>query len=229
MSLDHNSDQAFTVVVTGANRGIGLSFCKHYQAQGAKVYALCRSASAELTALDVELIEGVDVADMASVQKAAEQISAERVDLLINNAGILRDEQLPELNFASIEAQFQTNTLGPLRVVECLLTKLGAGSKIANITSRMGSIADNTSGGRYGYRMSKCALNIASVSLAQDLQPKGIAVAILHPGLVGTDMIGGVGNVTPDQAVAGLVARIDELTLETSGTFWHAEGMALPW
>lgn len=218
-----------TIVITGANRGIGLSFCQHYQAQGARVYALCRTASDALEQLGVTVIEGVDVSDSGSVSAAAERVQVDQVDLLINNAGILRDERLGELNFETIEAQFQTNTLGPLRVVEAFLPKLKPGAKVANITSRMGSIEDNTSGGRYGYRMSKCALNIASVSLAQDLKPKGVAVAILHPGLVGTEMIGGYGDITPDQAAERLAKRIENLNLDNSGTFWHSNGEVLPW
>jgi len=97
------------------------------------------------------------------------------------------------------------------------------------ITSRMGSVADNSSGGRYGYRMSKAALNIAAVSIAHDLHPKGVSVAIIHPGLVGTQMIGGFGDITPDQAASRIRQRIEELSLETSGTFWHSNGDVLPW
>ena len=100
---------------------------------------------------------------------------------------------------------------------------------MAFITSRMGSVTDNSSGGRYGYRMSKAALNIAAVSMAHDLKPKGVAVAILHPGLVGTDMIGGVGDITPDQAADRLSQRIDQLNLSNTGTFWHSNGEILPW
>jgi len=218
-----------TVVVTGANRGIGLAFCRHYHARGWQVYAVCRNSSAELGVLGVEVVAGVDVAREDDVQRLSQQLKGQTIDVLINNAGILRDERLGKLDFDAIQAQFETNALAPLRVTEALQENLGSGSKIANITSRMGSVADNTSGGRYGYRMSKAALNIASVSLARDLAPKGIAVAILHPGLVATEMIGGFGDITPEQAAERLIARIDDLTLETSGTFWHSNGEVLPW
>ena len=218
-----------TVVVTGANRGIGLAFCRHYHARGWQVYAICRNSTAELDALGVEVIAGVDVAHKEDVQRLAQRLEGHSVEVLINNAGILRDERLGQLDFETMQAQFETNALAPLRVTEALLANLGSGSKVANITSRMGSVADNTSGGRYGYRMSKASLNIASVSLARDLAPKGIAVAILHPGLVATDMIGGYGDITPEQAAERLIARIDGLTLETSGTFWHSNGEVLPW
>jgi len=115
-------------------------------------------------------------------------------------------------------------------VTSALLPRLGPGAKVALVTSRMGSIDDNSSGGAYGYRMSKAALNMAGKSLSADLRGRGIAVAILHPGMVNTDMIGGHGGqVEPAEAARGLLARIDELTLETSGGFWHANGQQLPW
>jgi NAD(P)-dependent dehydrogenase (short-subunit alcohol dehydrogenase family) len=123
----------------------------------------------------------------------------------------------------------EVNAYGPLRVTHELAPLLRRGSKVALITSRMGSIADNTSGGMYGYRMSKAALNAAGKSLAHDLAPLGIAVAILHPGYVKTDMTGGHGSVPPDDAARDLLRRIDELNLENTGTFWHANGSVLPW
>lgn len=220
---------ALNIVITGANRGIGLAFARQYHALGHRVYAVCRHASAELETLGLEVIDNIDVAKASCLPELQRKLSGVPVDILINNAGILRNETLGELNYDTIEAQFQTNALGPLRVVEALLPNLGEGSKVANITSRMGSIEDNTSGGRYGYRMSKAALNIASVSMAHDLAAKGIAVAILHPGLVGTEMIGGVGDLTPEEAAERLRARIDDVSLETSGRFFHSNGEALPW
>ncbi len=218
-----------TVVVTGANRGIGLSLCKYYQEAGAKVIAICRSSSVGLQALGVRVIDNVDIAKPADVASMAEALKGQEIDILINNAGILRNEILGSLDFASIQQQFEVNTLGPLRVCEALLKNLAKGAKIALITSRMGSISDNTSGGRYGYRISKCALNIAGVSLARDLAPNGIAVGLFHPGLVGTDMIGGVGDITPDEAAQRLVLRIADLDLNNSGSFWHSNGELLPW
>ncbi len=125
--------------------------------------------------------------------------------------------------------QFEVNSLGPLRVTAALRGNFGEGSKVAIITSRMGSIADNTSGGRYGYRMSKTAVNMAGRSLAQDLREAGVAVVILHPGFVRTDMTGGQGLIDAPESAAGLIARIDELTLETSGSFRHTNGEDLPW
>jgi NAD(P)-dependent dehydrogenase (short-subunit alcohol dehydrogenase family) len=217
------------IVVTGANRGIGLSLTKYYKGMGCSVYAACRSASAELRQTGATVIEGIDVSKAESVSTLIEKTNDLKLDILINNAGILRDERLGSLNYQTIEDQLLTNSLGPLRISEALLPTLKRDSKIAMITSRMGSIADNTSGGRYGYRMSKAALNIASVSLAHDLKHLGISVGIIHPGLVGTDMIGGYGDISPDQAAELIAKRIEELNLENSGTFWHSNGEILPW
>jgi NAD(P)-dependent dehydrogenase (short-subunit alcohol dehydrogenase family) len=148
----------------------------------------------------------------------------------VNNAGILVwGDQLGGLNVEGIRKQFEVNALAPLRLTDALRDRLPKGAKVALITSRMGSIDDNTSGARYGYRMSKAALNMAGKSLAVDLKPRGVAVAILHPGMVKTDMIGGNGQVEPADAAKGLLARVDDLTLATSGGFWHMNGERLPW
>ncbi|WP_415881259.1 SDR family oxidoreductase [Neptuniibacter sp. QD34_54] len=218
-----------TVLITGASRGIGLSFAALYQSKGYKVFAACRTCSPELKQLGVEVIDEVDVAKNDGLEKLKTALTGIKIDLLINNAGILRNEILGNLNVETIRDQFETNALAPLLVTETLLDNLSNSAKVALITSRMGSISDNTSGGRYGYRMSKAALNIAGMSLARDLEPRGVAVAILHPGLVGTEMIGGVGDITPDQAAERLSQRIDELNIDNTGTFWHSNGEVLPW
>lgn len=218
-----------TIVITGANRGIGLSFVKLFLKRGDTVYAACRQASDGLADSGATIVDDIDVTDTKGIAKLADALKGVKVDLLINNAGILRNEQLGQLDADSIRAQFETNALAPLLVTDALMANLSQDAKVALITSRMGSIADNTSGGRYGYRMSKAALNAAGKSLSEDLKPKGVAVAILHPGLVGTEMIGGHGDLTPDQAAQRLTQRIDELTLETTGTFWHSNGQVLPW
>lgn len=217
------------VVITGASRGIGLSLSKQYQQQGCNVYATCRQVSAELEALGVNIIDGIDVANTKAVNRLSQTLSDVTVDLLVNNAGVLKDEVLGHIDFDSIQAQIEVNAYGPLRVTEALQGNFTDSAKVAMITSRMGSITDNTSGGRYGYRMSKAALNIASVSIAHDLAHKGVAVGIFHPGLVGTDMIGGFGDITPDQAASRIAQRIDNLTLANSGSFWHSNGEKLPW
>lgn len=218
-----------TVVITGASRGIGLSFCRLYQARGYKVYALCRNASSELNALGVNVVDNVDVSKAAGISRMLGALEGITIDVLINNAGILRNEVLGSIDQDSIREQFEVNALAPLMVTEALVEQLTGSAKVALITSRMGSVTDNGSGGRYGYRMSKAALNIAGVSLARDLEPRGVAVAILHPGLVGTEMIGGHGDITPDQAAERLAQRVDELNVSNSGTFWHSNGEVLPW
>ena len=217
-----------TVLVTGCNRGIGYQLCNQLAARGDEVIGVCRKSNPDLEALGIRVIEGVDVGADACIAALREAIGDQRLDILINNAGILRRETLGNIDYATMLEQYQVNTLGPLRVTEALLDNLAEGSKVAIVTSRVGSIADNGSGGNYGYRASKTAVNMVGTNLVHDLRPRGIAVALLHPGLVATDMTGGTG-IDPAESAAGLIARIDELTLETSGHFWHAEGYELPW
>ncbi len=216
-------------VVTGANRGIGLELTRQLLERGDAVVAACRIPSPELSATRAEVVTGIDVRDGESIARLARHLDGVAVDLLVNNAGILSRETLDNLDLDRIRRQLEVNAIGPLRVTAALLPNLHRGAKVALVTSRMGSIGDNTSGGSYGYRMSKAALNIAGVSLARDLAERGIAVAILHPGFVRTGMTGGQGMVGPEESAAGLLERIDALTLETSGSFWHANGEPLPW
>lgn len=217
-------------IVTGANRGIGLALVQALKTRGGTVIAACRTSSAALEALGVEVVRGVDVSTDAGVKALVDAVGARSVDLLINNAGILTsDGAVDTLDVDAIRRQFEVNALAPLRVTLALRGRLARGAKVAFVTSRMGSIDDNSSGGFYGYRMSKAALNMAGKSLAIDLAKSGVHVALLHPGMVKTDMIGGHGQVEPADAAAGLLARIDALTTETSGGFWHANGERLPW
>jgi NAD(P)-dependent dehydrogenase (short-subunit alcohol dehydrogenase family) len=218
-----------TVLVVGANRGIGLSLVKRFKALGREVIATCRHSSPALDALGVRVETGVDVTDDASVLALAGRLEDVALDELVCNAGILHEDSLGDVDLADVDAQIQVNAIGPLRVVKALGKNLRRGGKLALITSRMGSIGDNGSGGYYGYRMSKAALNAAGMSMARDLRGAGVAVAILHPGPVRTDMTAGHGSVEPDDAAKQLVERIDALTPETSGTFWHANGQVLPW
>jgi len=216
-------------VITGANRGIGLELARQLHERGDTVVALVRKSSAELDALGVRVRQGVDVTSDDDAREVASELSGETIDRLILNAGILGQVSLDNLNFDDIRRQFEVNSLGPLRMTSALLRSLDKGSKIALITSRMGSLADNTSGSHYGYRMSKAALNMAGVSLSVDLRSRGISVCILHPGWVRTEMTGGTGNITAAQSASGLIGCIDRLDLETSGTFWHTDGSTLPW
>lgn len=217
------------IVITGANRGIGLALADAYSKRGDEVIAVCRKSSRELKATGAEVIDGVDVADDSSVKRLVDGLHGRSIDVLVNNAGIHRSDGLGHMNWDGIRQQFETNALGPIRVTEALLPNLKQGSKVAIITSRSGSIGDNGSGGSYGYRMSKAAVNMAGTNLALDLKPKGVAVAILHPGMVRTDMGGSPAAIAPELSAERLIARIDELTVEKTGQFLHAEGYALPW
>ncbi len=216
------------VLIIGANRGIGLELCRSYSDRGERVVATCRESSEALQRTGAHIIEGMDVTRTDSIRELGKQLRDTTVDILVHNAGILARETLDDMDYESIERQFQVNTLGPLKVVHGLLGWMRHGSRIAVISSRMGSIQDNGSGGRYGYRISKAGLNALSVSLAHDLKDRGIPVIILHPGLVATRMTGNSG-IPASEAATGLVERIDALTPELSGTFWHAQGYQLPW
>ncbi len=217
------------VMVVGANRGIGLELCRQLKARGDAVIGTCRSASPALASLGVRVESGVDVTDDASVKALAARIAGEALDVLVINAGVLDNVSLSALDVDSIRRQFEVNAIGPLRVAAALLPNLHRGSKLAIVTSRMGSIADNGSGGHYGYRMSKAAANMAGVSLAHDLRPGGVAVVMLHPGFVRTDLTHGRGDCDPPVAARGLIERIDRLSLEDTGTFVHANGERLAW
>ena len=218
-----------TALVTGANRGIGLELCKQLEDAGYSVLAVCRRSSDALSALKARVIPDIDVGSDSAVDQLRDRIGDMKLDVVINNAGILRRETLDDLNFDSMRQQFEVNALGPLRVASATAESIVNGGKLAIITSRMGSIADNTSGARYGYRMSKAAVNIAGVSLAHDLRTREIAVALIHPGYVRTEMTANSGTVEPADAARGILDRIDALSLDTSGRFWHANGEPLPW
>ena len=220
---------ARTSLVTGANRGIGLALCRRLKERGRDVIGVCRKSSPALDALGLRVEAGVDVTSDDAVSGLARRLARVALDELVCSAGILREDGLDDAAYDDIRAQLEVNAIAPLRVVAALRKNLRRGGKVALITSRMGSIGDNGSGGYYGYRMSKAALNAAGMSLARDLAASGVAVAILHPGYVRTDMTDGAGNIEPADAAAQLVDRIDALTPETTGTFWHANGQVLPW
>ncbi|HEY9771460.1 MAG TPA: SDR family oxidoreductase [Coleofasciculaceae cyanobacterium] len=219
-----------TYLVTGTNRGIGLEYCRQLKAQGNQVIAVCRSPSTELENLGVKIEVNVDLTSESAVRDLVKRLDGKKIDVLINNAGIVERVSLANLDFESIRRQFEVNAIAPLRLTSALLPNLASGSKVVLMTSRMGSINDNTSGGSYGYRMSKVALSMAGKSLAHDLKHQGIAVAVLHPGLVKTRMTGFTDSgITTETSVKGLLARIEELNLNNTGTFWHANGEILPW
>jgi NAD(P)-dependent dehydrogenase (short-subunit alcohol dehydrogenase family) len=220
-----------TALITGANRGIGLELARQLKARGYRIIAACRQSSPELNALEVQVEAGVDVTSGESLRALADRLAGHRIDLLVNNAGYLKGSSLAgiEQELDDWRAQYEINALAPLRVTSALSNHLNDGGKLVIITSRMGSMADNTSGGQYAYRMSKAAVNAAGISLAHELKDRRIAVGLLHPGYVRTGMTGNTGHVDADEAAAMLIERIDELDMESSGTFRHANGETLPW
>jgi NAD(P)-dependent dehydrogenase (short-subunit alcohol dehydrogenase family) len=214
-----------TWVIVGANRGIGLEMARLAHQRGERVIAACRTATPELSKLEV--VEGVEITSDEGVARLASAVPP--VDVLVVMAGVLKRVGLEDLSFDEIRRQLEVNALGPLRVVAALLPKMSKGSKVGLVTSRMGSLEDNTSGSHYAYRMSKAALNMAGRSLAVDLKGRGIAVCLLHPGFVRTEMTAQHGDVDADVAAQRLIDRIDALSLESTGKFFHANGNTLPW
>ena len=223
-------------VVTGANRGIGLEFVKQLTARGEQVDATVRDPhdASELQALarpGIRLdLHRLDVADDASVDAFATQLKSGPVDVLINNAGVSGVKGGELIDPADIVRVLNVNAVGTLRVVRALLPRLreGKGRKIVNLTSQLGSIAE-ASGGRYAYRMSKVALNMATKLLAGDLRAEGFLTVALHPGWVQTRMGGTAAPVPPEQSVAGMLRIIDALNAEQSGHTFDFQGRPIPW
>jgi NAD(P)-dependent dehydrogenase (short-subunit alcohol dehydrogenase family) len=217
------------ILITGAGRGIGLALAQHLAARGDRVIALCRTPSPELEQIEgIRVIGDIEVTDGAAIERLASQLDKQPLDIVIHNAGVLSDETLTDLNIDRIQHQFAVNAIAPLHLTQALLPNLRNGSKVVLISSLMGSIEDNGSGGMYGYRMSKAALNMAGKNLSIDLKAAGIAVGLFHPGLVATAMTQGQGMST-EQAAGNLIDRIDQLSLASSGQFFRATGEPLPW
>lgn len=221
-----------TILITGANRGIGFELARQYAAKGNDVIAVCRNSSKALDALEGVSVEaGVDVTVTADLELLSARLRDRKIDVLINNAGLLIGTHWDTLEqeLESYRQQFEVNTLAPLRVTRALMDCLHPGSKVIIITSRMGSVADNTSGGQFAYRISKSGINSGAVSLAHELKPQGIAVGLMHPGYVRTGMTHHTGHIDPDESASQLIERINELTLDSTGSFRHANGESLPW
>lgn len=224
-----------TIVITGASRGLGLEFVRQYAADGERIIAACRNpeGAAELKAVkgDVRTFS-LDVGDAASIERFAHDLDVPAIDILINNAGVYgKNQALGKMDYAGWEDVLRINTIGPLRLTEALLPKLAASERklVVAITSQMGSIEDNGSGGYYAYRSSKAGLNMVVKSLAVDLKPKGVTAVVLHPGWVRTDMGGPNAPVEARDSVAGMRATIAKLRLADSGKFLDYRGRELPW
>ena len=222
-----------TVVVTGANRGLGLELCRQLQDLGAEVIATARNpqAAIDLRALEVR-IEPLDVGDIQSVESFAERVNGGSVDVLINNAGVGGSGNgVGSLEFSELEKFFSVNSLGPLRVTKALLPVLrrGKGRRIIHITSRMGSLTDNIEGGYYGYRASKAALNMFHRCLAAELAGQGFVCVALHPGWVRSGMGGNHAPLSPQESTRGLLSVICRLERRDNGKFFDYTGTELAW
>lgn len=224
-----------TVLITGANRGLGLEFTRQYAADAWRVYACCRTPD-EAEALkavrgDVA-IHALDVAAHASINALAGALEGEAVDILVSNAGIYGGRQsLGGIDYESWDRVLRINALAPIELTEAFLPHLerGNGKRVALITSQMGSIADNGSGGNYAYRSSKAALNAAGRSLALDLAPRGIIVLLLHPGWVRTDMGGPNARIDPATSIDGMRKVIGDAAPDDAGRFYRYDGSEIPW
>ena len=225
------------VLITGANRGIGLEFTKQYAADGWNVLACCRHPQ---SALDLQAlaaahsnvkIHTLDVADFAQIDALAMQLKDESIDVLINNAGVYPHSSFGDTNYDDWAAAFKVNSMAPLKIAEAFVQHISRSQlkKIATLTSKMGSLDDNTSGESYSYRSSKTAVNMVMKSLSIDLKPYGISVVTLHPGWVQTDMGGSNALVSAQTSVTGLRKVIDGLSLATTGRFIAYDGKAINW
>jgi NAD(P)-dependent dehydrogenase (short-subunit alcohol dehydrogenase family) len=225
-----------TTVVIGADKGIGLEIVKALAARKEpNVLAVCLGDGADAAPYAARVIGHVNVTSAQDVGHMAAAIREmfPRIDMLLHISGIMSMDTLGALDYEQAKREFDINALGPLRTVEACLPLLTEGSKVGIVTSRVGSLSDNGSGGQYAYRLSKVAANMAGLNLHHDLSKRGIAVRMLHPGMVKTDLVkiypGDYNYITPAQAALGLIARMDELTLAESGQFRHGNGELLPW
>ncbi len=227
-----------TYLVTGANRGLGLEFAKQLAARGDSVIATTRSASkaSELNRLGpkVRVVE-LDVGDARSISGLSDRLGAigtGPIDVLINNAGVSStSKSVAQLDVAEMERVFMVNAIAPMLVAQAALPMLRAGRRklIVQITSQLGSIANNTGGSTYAYRGSKAALNQLNRSLANELGPEGFTCLAMHPGWVRTDMGGPSAHLSPEESVASMLRTIDGADQKHNGRFVNYDGTDLPW
>ncbi|MBS1961517.1 MAG: SDR family oxidoreductase [Bdellovibrionales bacterium] len=218
------------IVITGASRGIGAEFVRVLLAEGHEVHAVTRNADrlAEFTKEKNLHVHAIDLENVAGPETLSRALEGRPIDLLINNAGMYAtDASLAKLKFDDVRTSFEVNTILPMRVCQALLPNLNKGAKVAQITSLMGSIADNGSGGSYAYRMSKTALNMFNKCFA--IERPDLTTVVLHPGWVQTDMGGKQAPTTPKQSVAGMLKVIGGLKTSDTGKFYDFEGDELPW
>ncbi|MDX1914810.1 MAG: SDR family oxidoreductase [Methylophilus sp.] len=226
-----------TLFITGANRGIGLEYVKQYAEAGWKVFACCRNPDQAdaLNALASKhsqvSVHALDVGDFVQIESLARALAAQEIHLLINNAGVYPSSHFKAVDYDAWASAFKINTMSTLKLAEVFIPHLvkAGNAKLLAMTSKMGSIDDNTSGGEYIYRSSKTALNMVVKSLAIDLQKYGVLVAALHPGWVRTDMGGPNALIDVSTSVKGLRRVIEQLTLEESGKMIGYDGKVVNW
>ena len=224
-----------SILVVGADRGIANAICRQLDARGDQVIAACLGGGEGFTEGGVDTIGGIDVTSSPAVKGLVDALRARgaRLDWVLHVAGVLGLDTLGEIDYDDMRRQFEINTLGPLRVAEACVPFMGPGSKLGIVTSRVGSLGDNSSGGMYAYRVSKAGANMVALNLHHDLSKRGIAVVALHPGMVATDLTkdypGTYSYIQPEEAARGLIARMDELEVSSSGKFRHANGDQLLW
>ena len=226
-----------TVLITGANRGLGYEFVKQYSENEFEVLACCRNRNnakelKELaeTSNKIRVYE-LDVGNVKAIKSLSQQLQNEKIDVLINNAGIYRSSTVGNINYDEWVESFKVNTIAPYQIVENFLNQIMNSDlkKIVSITSKMGSIDDNTSGGSYIYRSSKTALNSMMRCLTHDLKNQGVATLTLHPGWVRTDMGGPGGWIDSFESVQGMIKQIDKLTIDDSGNYLDYAGKSINW
>ena len=226
-----------TVLITGANRGLGYEFVKQYSENGFEVLACCRNKNnakelKELaeTSNKIKVYE-LDVGNVKAIKSLSQQLQNEKIDVLINNAGIYRSSTVGNINYDEWIESFKVNTIAPYQIVENFLNQIINSDlkKVVSITSKMGSIDDNTSGGSYIYRSSKTALNSMMRCLTHDLKNQGVATLTLHPGWVRTDMGGPGGWIDSFESVQGMIKQIDKLTIDDSGNYLDYAGKSINW
>ncbi len=226
-----------SILVTGANRGLGLEFVRQYAADGWRVFACCRNPD-KATALralasDRVSLHPLDVQDHRQIEALAKTLKNEPIDILLNNAGIYGPEKvlLGQIDYDTWAEVLRVNTLAPLKMAECFLENVARSERkiIAAISSTMGSIASNEEGRHYLYRSSKAALNMAYKSLSIDVKPRGIIAVVLCPGWVQTDMGGPTATLKPEQSISGLKRVLGGLRPEDSGKFFYYNGDEIPW
>ncbi len=225
-----------SVLVTGSNRGIGLEFVRQYAAGGWRVFATCRDPGRadDLEALKGDIhVHALDIGDFTAIDRLARALEGEAIDLLILNAAVYGPDaqSLEDLDFDGWLEALRLDCVAQIRIARAFLDHVARseGKKMIALTSRMGSIADNTSGDSYAYRTGKAALNAAVKSLALDLAPRGIVAAVLHPGWVKTEMGGPGARISTETSVAAMRKIIDGLGPKQSGRFWSWDGTEIPW